>query len=127
MASCKMFGFVTAFDWCSGGYDPFDGSQNGRSRHRATTPEAFWRTHGRGRVRACNRLSATKARVPSLGSRRKLRQAKLYGFTQEYHLEIYYSSICQGGHSVVASYTDIGRNVIAHSITTGWLSCQGFS
>jgi hypothetical protein len=36
-----MFGFVTAFDWCSGGYDPFDGSQNGRSRHRATTPEAF--------------------------------------------------------------------------------------
>jgi hypothetical protein len=35
--AAKMFRFVTAFYWCSGGYDLFDDSQNGCSCHGAAT------------------------------------------------------------------------------------------
>src|SRR5271154_3152191 len=112
MASCKMFRFMTAFDWCSGGYDLFDGSQNGRSCHRATTLE-LWIAIADAASGPAQVVSYEGKGLPILGSRRKLRQAKLYGFTQEYprgwseNLEIYYSSSCQGGHLVAASCTDI--------------------
>src|SRR5277367_681913 len=60
-ARCSL---MTAYDWCSEGYDLFDGSQNGRSCHRAATLKLWIAdTH----VRACAGLSATKARVTHPG------------------------------------------------------------
>jgi hypothetical protein len=118
-----MFTFVTAFDWCNGGYDLFDGSQNGCSCHRAETLDSNIADTASGPAQVCQLQRQGLAILRPRGG--KLRQGKLHGFTQEYfwgwseNLDIYYSSFRQGGHLVAASCTDIVRNVTAHSITTG--------
>jgi len=48
-----MFTFVTAFDWCSGGYDLFNGPQNGCSCHRAETLDSNIADTASGPAQVC--------------------------------------------------------------------------
>src|SRR5271156_58388 len=67
MASCKMFRFMTAFDWCSGGYDLFDWLTEWSLLSQGNYPEALDSNMADTHVRACACLSATKARVTHPG------------------------------------------------------------
>ena len=120
-----MFRFVTAFDWCSGGYDLSDGSQNGRSCHRASTLKLWIAAWPRQRQGLRKFVSYGRQGLPILRIAAEVTAGQIIwihtrispGWSEK--LEIYYSSFCQGGRLVAASCTDIVRNVTAHSITTG--------